>query len=122
MMPMNPTPAVNPLLDLTGLPRFDAIRPEHITPALDALLADADAALERATSAAVPADYGALSAVLDVATERLARAWGAVGHLNAVADTPAPRAAYTDNLSRVVDFHTRAGADVRLFAKYKAVL
>ncbi|HEY8707886.1 MAG TPA: M3 family metallopeptidase, partial [Burkholderiaceae bacterium] len=47
---------------------------------------------------------------------------GAVGHLNGVADTPALRAAYTDNLSRVVDFHTRVGADERLFAKYKAVL
>ncbi|HEY8707887.1 MAG TPA: hypothetical protein VIM34_07790, partial [Burkholderiaceae bacterium] len=62
---MNPTTAANPLLDLSGLPRFDAIRPEHITPALDALLAGADAALERATSDAVPADYDALSAVLD---------------------------------------------------------
>ena len=121
-IPNPATAAANPLLDLSGLPRFDAIRPEHITPALDALLADADAALEQATSDAVPADYDALSAVLDVATERLARAWGAVGHLNAVADSPALRSAYTDNLSRVVDFHTRVGADERLFAKYKAVL
>jgi len=42
----------NPLLDTTGLPRFDAIRPEHITPAMDALLADAGRALELATSSA----------------------------------------------------------------------
>ncbi|MEO6410790.1 MAG: M3 family metallopeptidase [Burkholderiaceae bacterium] len=112
----------NPLLDFTGLPRFDAIRPEHVCPALDRLLADADAALARATSEAVPADYEALSAVLDVATEKLGRAWGAVGHLNAVADTPELRAAYTDNLARVTEFHTRLGADERLFAKYKAVL
>jgi len=114
------TPA-NPLLDTGGLPRFDTIRPEHITPALDALLADADAALARATSDAVPAEYDALSAVLDVATERLSRAWAAVSHLNAVADSPELRAAYTDNMPRVVDFYTRVGADERLFAKYKAV-
>ncbi|HWI10590.1 MAG TPA: M3 family metallopeptidase [Burkholderiaceae bacterium] len=112
----------NPLLDNEGLPRFDAIRPEHIGPALDELLANADAALERATSDAVPATYDALSAVLDVATERLGRAWGAVGHLHAVADSPALRAAYTENMPRVVDFHTRMGADARLFAKYRAVL
>jgi oligopeptidase A len=112
----------NPLLGSDDLPRFDAIRPEHITPAIDALLHAADAALELATSDAVPADYDALSAVLDVATERLSRAWGAVGHLNAVADSPALRAAYNENLSRVVDFYTRMGADERLFAKYKAVL
>ena len=37
----------NPLLDFSGLPRFDAIRPEHVTPAVDALLADGHAAIER---------------------------------------------------------------------------
>ena len=112
----------NPLLDTTGLPRFAEIRPEHVASAIDELLAAADAALERATSDAVPADYDALSAVLDVATERLGHAWGAVEHLNAVADTPALRAAYTDNLPRITEFHTRLGADERLFAKYRAVL
>ncbi len=115
------TLADNPLLALDGAPRFDAIRPEHIAPAVDSLLAAADAALARATSDAVPADYDALSAVLDVATERLGRAWGAVGHLNAVADTPALRAAYNDTLPKVVDFYTRMGADTLLFAKYRAV-
>ena len=41
---MNTT--TNPLLDFSGLPRFDAIRPEHVTPAVDALLADARRAIE----------------------------------------------------------------------------
>ncbi|MFN3415370.1 MAG: M3 family metallopeptidase [Caldimonas sp.] len=111
----------NPLLDFTDLPRFDAIRPEHVTPAVTELLAAANEALERAVSEAVPADYEALSAVLDVATERLGRAWGAVSHLNAVADSPALRAAYNENLPRITEFHTRLGADERLYAKYKAV-
>ena len=113
---------MNPLLDFSALPRFAEIRPEHVAPAIDELLAQAEAALAKATSDAVPADYAALSAVLDVATERLARAWGTVGHLNAVADTPELRAAYTEKLPKVVEFHTRLGADARLFAKYKAVL
>jgi oligopeptidase A len=122
--PGNPLadPQANPLLQTSGLPHFDAIRPEHITPAMEALIASTAAALDRATSDAVPADYEALSSVLDVATERLGRAWSAVGHLNAVADSPALRAAYTDNMPKVVDLYTRLGADERLFAKYKAVL
>jgi oligopeptidase A len=111
----------NPLLSTDGLPAFDRIRAEHIGPAMDVLLADADAALGRATGDAVPADYDALSAVLDVATERLGRAWGTVGHLNAVADTPELRAAYSANLPRITEFHTRLGADERLYAKYKQV-
>ena len=111
----------NPLLNITDLPAFDAIRPEHVTEAVDSLLVEVNAALERAVSPAVAADYDAMSAVLDVATERLGRAWGAVSHLNAVADTPALRAAYTANLPKLTDFYTRLGADERLYAKYKAI-
>jgi oligopeptidase A len=111
----------NPLLHTDGLPAFDAILPDHVAPAIDALLAQASAALESAVGPDVAADYDAMSAVLDVATERLGRAWGAVSHLNAVADTPALRAAYNDNLPKVTEFHTRLGADERLYAKYKAI-
>jgi oligopeptidase A len=111
----------NPLLAGTPLPDFAAIRPEHVTPALDHLLAQAEAALERAVGPDVPATWQALSAVLDVAVERLRCGWGAVCHLQAVADTPALRAAHTQNLPRVVDFTSRLAADERLYAKYKAV-
>ena len=111
----------NPLLDTADLPRFDAIRPEHVGPAIDTLLADADAALERVTDPAFPADYEALARVLSVATERLGRAWGAVSHLNAVADTPELRAAYNDALPRVTAFYTRQGGDARLYAKVKEI-
>jgi len=111
----------NPLLDHSGLPRFAEIRPEHVAPAITQLLAEADLALEKVTSDEVPADYDAMSAVLDVATERLGSAWGAVAHLNHVADNPELRAAYNESLPRVTEFHTRLGADERLYAKYKAI-
>jgi oligopeptidase A len=111
----------NPLLDTSALPRFDEIRPEHVAPAIDALLAVGEAALERVTGPDVPADYDAMSAVFDTATERLGRAWSAVSHLNAVADTPELRAAFTAALPKVTAFYTKLGADERLYAKYKAV-
>ena len=111
----------NPLLSAAALPLFAAIRPEHITPALDVLLPEAAAALERVVSAEVAADYDAMSVVLDVPLERLSRAWHAVNHLHAVADSPALREAYNANLGRITEFHTRLGADERLYAKYKAV-
>ena len=113
--------STNPLLDTTGLPLFDQIKPEHVTPALDVLLAEAEASLTRVTGPEVPPDYDALSLLLDVSTERLGRAWGAVGHLNSVADTPEIRAVYNENLPRMTEFYTRLGADERLYAKYKAL-
>src|SRR5690606_14950222 len=101
----------NPLLDLDGLPRFDAITPESVAPAIDALLAEAGEALEAVTAPDFPADWAAMAARLDVSTERLSRAWGAVSHLNSVADTPELRAAYNAALPKVTEFWTRLGSD-----------
>jgi oligopeptidase A len=111
----------NPLLDFSDLPLFDRILPEHVAPALDELLAKADAALEQVTAPDFPATWTDIAKVLDVATENLGRAWGAVSHLNSVADTPELRAAYNAALPRVTEFWTRLGADERLYAKYKAI-
>ncbi len=111
----------NPLLDFSDLPLFDQVTPEHVASAIDALLAQADAALTQVTQAEFPAQWSAMSQVLDTATERLGRAWGAVSHLNAVADTPTLRAAYNEALPKVTEFFTRLGADERLYAKYKAM-
>jgi oligopeptidase A len=113
--------AANPLLDFSDVPRFDAIRPEAVGPATEQLLQAASAALETVTAADFPADWRAMAGELDVNTERLGRAWGAVSHLNAVADTPELRAAYNAILPQVTEFWTRLGADERLYAKYKAM-
>ena len=100
----------NPLLDFSNHPLFDAIQPAHIAPALDELLPAADAALEQVTAADFPAEWKTIASVLDVATEKLSRAWGAVSHLHSVADTPELRAAYTEALPRVTEFYIRLGA------------
>ena len=112
---------MNPLLAPDALPRFDAIEAAHIAPAVDFCLREASQALETVVTPDFPADWRQVAAVLDVATERLGRVWGAVSHLHAVADTPALRQAYTEALPRVTEFWTQLGADERLYAKYKAM-
>ena len=111
----------NPLLDFSGHIPFDRITPADVAPAVDVLLQRADAALETVTQPDFPARWDAIAQVLDVATEELGRAWGAVSHLNSVADTPELRAAYNEALPKVTEFWTRLGADERLYAKYKAI-
>jgi len=111
----------NPLLTTAPLPLFDQIKPEHVSAAMDELLARAEAALSEVTQADFPANWTDISRVLDVATENLSRAWGAVSHLNSVADTAELRAAYNAALPRVTEFWTRLGADERLYAKYKTI-
>ena len=111
----------NPLLSFDDLPLFDQIKPEHVAPAVDQLLAAAGAALTSVTAPDFPARWSDIARVLDVATEKLGRAWGAVSHLNSVADTPELRAAYNEALPKITEFFTRLGADERLYAKHKAI-
>ncbi|MFM7569410.1 MAG: M3 family metallopeptidase, partial [Betaproteobacteria bacterium] len=58
---------------------------------------------------------------LEAATERLSRAWGIVGHLNAVDDSPALREVYNAQLPRITQFWTELGQDTRLHGRYKAL-
>ena len=111
----------NPLLDFDGLARFDAIRPEHVTPAIDALLVDARAAVATAARADAPVSWEAIVEPLDEATDRLGRAWSAVAHLNAVVDTPQLRAQYNANHPRLTAFWTELSQNEALYARFKAL-
>ncbi|CAG4891267.1 M3 family metallopeptidase [Paraburkholderia gardini] len=113
--------ADNPLLDFTDLPRFGEIRPEHVTPALDVLLASATAAVERASAPVTPASWADVVEPVERATEPLSRAWGVIGHLNAVADTPELRAVHGENLPRMTEFWSSVGQNLALYEKYKAL-
>ena len=111
----------NPLLDFSGLPRFDAIRPEHVAPAIDTLLANARATVDTVATDTRPATWETVALPLDAAFDRIQRAWGTVGHLNAVVSTPALRDAYNASLPAISAFYADVGQDERLFARYRAL-
>lgn len=110
----------NPLLDFSGLPRFDAIRPEHVTAAIDTLLAEAEAAVKAAETVA-PVSWDSFVTLLDDATERLYRAWGQVSHLQSVVNTPALREVYNANLPKLSRFGSAVAQNPALYAQYKAL-
>ncbi len=111
----------NPLLDFSGLARFDAITPAHVTPAIDELLRECRQAVERALDPRNEASWDSVVEPLDDATERLSRAWGAVSHLNAVVDTPELREQYNANLPKLTAFWTELSQNEALYARYKAL-
>jgi len=113
------TPA-NPLLDFSGLPRFDAIQPDHVGPAIDVLLAEAESAVKAAETVR-PVSWSTFVEPLDDATERLWRAWGQVGHLQGVVNTPELREAYNSNLPKVTRFGSALGQNLALFEQYRAL-
>ena len=112
---------MNPLLDFSGLPRFPDFKPELVTPAVDELLAENRAVIGRVAAPSVPAAWDDFVQPLEDANERLARAWGVVGHLNAVMNSPELRDAYNANLPKVTQYYTELSQHQGLFAKYKAL-
>ena len=108
---------MNPLLDFSGLPRFSEIKPEHVTPAVDELLAAGRSTLAAVAHAAPTWD--AFVAPLEDANERIGRAWGQVSHLHAVLDSPALREAYNANLPKLSQYWTELGQSEALFTGYK---
>ena len=110
---------MNPLLDFSGLPRFDAFAPVHVTPAVDELLAGSRAVVERLAAPAAAPTWENFVAPLQDATEKLNRAWGQVGHMNAVMNSPELREVYNANLPKVTQFYTELGQNQRLFEKFK---
>lgn len=111
----------NPLLDFSGLPRYDAITPGHVSPAIEALLTDCRDIVQRLEAPMQDVNWETFVIPLEDCTERLGRAWGAVSHLNAVVDTPELRAAYNESQPKVTEFWTALGQNLALFDKYKAL-
>jgi len=115
------TDAQNPLLDFSGLARFDAIKPEHVTPAIDELLAKSRAVVEQLQAPSDHVTWENFVTPLENATELLGRAWGIVSHLNNVVDTPELRATFNENQPKVTEFWTALAQNEALFDKYKAL-
>jgi oligopeptidase A len=112
---------MNPLLDFSGLPRFADITPEHVTPAVDQLLAEGRALVERLAAAEDSPDWDGFVAPLEDANERLARAWGQVSHLHSVLDSPELREVYNENLPKITQYYAELGQHAGLFARFKAL-
>ena len=115
------TNMTNPLLDGSGLPRFDTIASSDVQPAITELLTQTRSLVERLTDDAVPARWTDFAAPLSDGIEHLSRAWGIVGHLHSVNDVPEWREAYNGMLPEVSRFYAELGQNLKLFAKYKAI-
>jgi len=111
----------NPLLELTGLPRFSEIKPHHVEPALDALLAENRAQIKALESVSNQANWNDFVVPLDHMEERLDRLWATVSHLNAVCDSEDLRRAYEAGLEKWTSYQTEVSQNCDLFAGFKRI-
>ena len=110
---------MNPLLNFSGLPRFAEIKPEHVAPAIEKLLADYGALVSKLLADDAPPTWDGFVLPMENANERVSRAWGPVGHLNSVMNSPELREVYNATLPKITAFYAELGQNLALFEKFK---
>jgi len=111
----------NPLLADSALPAFSQIRPEHVLPAIETVLAEYRAAVDAIVADPRPRSFASVLQPQEVLDSRLERAWSPVSHLHAVADSEALRAAYAQALEKITEHSTELGQNRELYAAVSEV-
>jgi len=111
----------NPLLSMTGLPPFSKIKPEHVEPAVDALIANNRQLVEQLIHSASKPSWENFIQPIEEADDRLNRAWAPVGHMNSVVNSEALRKAYNACLPKLSDYATEMGQNEKLYQAYYAI-
>ncbi|HEY7377176.1 MAG TPA: M3 family metallopeptidase [Steroidobacteraceae bacterium] len=111
----------NPLLRTDGLPAFEAIRPEHIEPAIRSRLAANRARLGELLASGA-STFRSLVEPIEAMQHRLQRTWSPASHLNGVVNSPALRTAYNICLPLISEYQTELGQNEALYRAYAAIL
>jgi oligopeptidase A len=111
----------NPLLDLSALPRYASIQAEHVVPAMQQVLDDNRADIQRLLDTAKPYAWDNFARPLEDLNDRLNRVWGPISHLHSVNDSEALRAAYNACLPLLSAYSTELSHNRALFEAYQAI-
>lgn len=111
----------NPLLSMTGLPPFQHIKPEHVEPALKALIKSNREHVEKLLKENETYTWDNFIQPLEDMDDRLGRMWSPVSHMNSVVNSDALRDAYNDCLPLLSEYSTEMGQNVELYQAYQSV-
>jgi len=111
----------NPLLSMTGLPPFSAIKPEHVEPAIDQLIAENRAGIKELLANNETYNWDNLVHPIEEMEERLSRTWSPVSHMNSVVNSDELRDAYNACLPKLSEYGTELGQNAELFAAYQQI-
>jgi oligopeptidase A len=111
----------NPLLDTSSLPRFDEINPEHVLPAIEQVIADQRAELDRLLSAGEDPGAETLVAPVEHMGQQLGRIWSPVRHLQSVLGSKEWREAYVQALPLLTEYGTELSQNTELQRAYAKV-
>jgi oligopeptidase A len=109
----------NPLGEIQFRIPFDQIRAEHVEPATDALLAEAQQRIDALVADQSPRTFENTLLALEAVAEKLEYALGVVGHLESVATYPQLREAYNNIQPKVSAFFSSIPLNEPLWKKMK---
>ncbi len=115
----------NPLLKIASLPAgtplpFSQIRPEHVAPAIDQLMAEERKAVTALKAASGPRTWANTMDPLETVGDSLSKAFSAIRTLESVRSTPEMRKEFNAALPKVSAFLGSLGLDPELAALVKA--
>jgi oligopeptidase A len=111
----------SPLLNIKDLADFQAIKPEHIEPALDELLAQGRALTKKLLADNSEYTWENLVLPLEISDNKLERMWSPISHMNGVVNTPELRDAYTACLPKLSEYGTEMGQNKELFTALQQI-
>src|SRR3990167_1365474 len=110
----------NPLLNIKHLPEFSKIKPHHVEPALDKLLAENRAEIKKLLEQE-NFTWNNLMMPLENMEEKLNVMWGTVSHLNAVMNNEELRVVYNACLPKLSDYGTEVSHNKALCNAVKSI-
>ena len=111
----------NPLLQTSGLPRFSSIRPQHVLPAVSAVLAQYQAGIDAMLASASAPSFEQVILAGERLDDQLSRVWAPVGHLHGVMDSTELREVYAEAEEEIVAFSSALGQNRELYGAVRAL-
>ncbi len=109
---------MNPLIACTGLPKFELIHAEHVTPAIDSLLEQNALLIKKLLNTTDVPTWSSFVVPMEDANELLSCAWGPISHLNSVMNSDALREAYNLNLPKITQYYAEMAQNLALYDKF----
>jgi len=111
----------NPLLEQYALPPFSRIKPEHVKPAIETLLAESRQLVEQLLQQNSDYTWDNLVEPLEAMDDRISRAWSPVSHMNSVVNSEALRDAYNECLPILSEYGTEMGQHEGLYRAHRQI-
>lgn len=119
------TVATNPMLEQSGLPKFETIEPKHLTPAVEELLAklendfvEMEDTLSKKDGAV---EFDEVLPVVERMQYPIGYVWGLASHLNGVKNGDELREAYESNQGKVIESMTKFSQSKALYDALSAI-